>query len=40
MLNVIQNRILRFAPPLVISTQEIDRGLEIISGMLKEKGLS
>jgi acetylornithine/succinyldiaminopimelate/putrescine aminotransferase len=40
MLNVIQNRILRFAPPLVISTEEIDRGLEIISGMLKEKGLS
>jgi 4-aminobutyrate aminotransferase-like enzyme len=39
MLNVIQNRILRFAPPLIISTAEIDRALEIVKGILKEKGL-
>ncbi|MGO9147283.1 MAG: aspartate aminotransferase family protein [Desulfomonilia bacterium] len=39
MLNVIQNRILRFAPPLIISTAEIDRALEIVSVILKEKGL-
>ncbi len=39
MLNVIQGRILRLVPPLVISTAEIDEALEIIEGILKEKGL-
>ena len=39
MLNVIQGRILRLVPPLVISTAEIDQALEIIQGILKEKGL-
>lgn len=39
MLNVIQGRILRLVPPLVISTAEIDQALEIIEGILKEKGL-
>ena len=39
MLNVIQGRILRLVPPLVISTAEIDQALEIIKGILKEKGL-
>lgn len=39
MINVIQNRILRFAPPLVVSTAEIDQGLTVIRAILKEKGL-
>ena len=39
MLNVIQGRILRLVPPLVISTAEIDQALEIIEDILKEKGL-
>ena len=39
MLNVIQGRILRLVPPLVISTAEIDQALEIIEEILKEKGL-
>jgi acetylornithine/N-succinyldiaminopimelate aminotransferase len=39
MLNVIQGRILRLVPPLVISTAEIDEALEIIGSILKEKGL-
>ncbi len=39
MLNVIQGRILRLVPPLVISMAEIDQALEIIEGILKEKGL-
>jgi acetylornithine/N-succinyldiaminopimelate aminotransferase len=39
MLNVIQGRILRLVPPLVISTAEIDQALEIIERILKEKGL-
>jgi acetylornithine/N-succinyldiaminopimelate aminotransferase len=39
MLNVIQGRILRLVPPLVISTAEIDQALDIIVRILKEKGL-
>ena len=39
LLNVIQGRILRLVPPLVISTAEIDQALEIIEDILKEKGL-
>jgi acetylornithine/N-succinyldiaminopimelate aminotransferase len=39
MLNVIQGRILRLVPPLVITTDEIDQALETIEGILKEKGL-
>jgi len=39
MLNIIQGRILRLVPPLVISTAEIDQALEIIEDILKEKGL-
>jgi acetylornithine/succinyldiaminopimelate/putrescine aminotransferase len=39
MLNVIQGRILRLVPPLVISMAEIDQALEIIEEILKEKGL-
>ena len=39
MLNVIQNRILRFAPPLVISRAEIDQGIDMICSILKEKGI-
>jgi predicted acetylornithine/succinylornithine family transaminase len=39
MLNIIQGRILRLVPPLVISTAEIDQALEIIEEILKEKGL-
>ncbi len=39
MINVIQNRILRFAPPLVVSTAEIHQGLTVIRAILKEKGL-
>jgi len=39
MLNVIQNRILRFAPPLVATEGEIETGLDLIGSILKEKGL-
>jgi predicted acetylornithine/succinylornithine family transaminase len=39
MLNVIQNRILRFAPPLIVSRPEIDQALDILGAILKEKGL-
>ncbi len=39
MLNVIQGRVLRLVPPLVISSAEIDRALEIIEGILVERGL-
>ncbi len=39
MLNVIQGRILRLVPPLVISKAEIDRALETIEGILVERGL-
>jgi len=37
--NVIQNRVVRFAPPLVMGEDEIDRGIEIIDDVLKDKGL-
>lgn len=39
LLNVIQGRILRLVPPLVISTQEIDLAVETIHAILREKGL-
>ncbi len=39
MLNVIQNRILRFAPPLIVSRPEIDQALDILGAILKERGL-
>lgn len=39
LLNVIQNSVLRFAPPLVVSTAEIDQALDTVKGILKEKGL-
>jgi len=39
MLNVIQNRILRFAPPLIVGRPEIDQALDMLGAILKEKGL-
>ena len=39
LLNVIQGRILRLVPPLVISRDECDEALAIIHELLKEKGL-
>lgn len=37
--NVIQGRILRFSPPLIIEKGEIDRGVEVLDTILKGKGL-
>ncbi|HVN70385.1 MAG TPA: aspartate aminotransferase family protein [Desulfomonilia bacterium] len=39
MLNVIQGKTLRLAPPLVISTAELDEAVRIIEAILEEKGL-
>ncbi len=39
LLNIIQGRILRLAPPLVITTEEIDEAIEKIHAVLTEKGL-
>jgi predicted acetylornithine/succinylornithine family transaminase len=39
LLNVIQGRILRFIPPLVMSSDEIDRGIEAVDAILKDRGL-
>jgi predicted acetylornithine/succinylornithine family transaminase len=37
--NVINERIIRLAPPLVISASEIDRAVSLLDGILREKGL-
>ncbi|HOJ13831.1 MAG TPA: acetylornithine transaminase [Deltaproteobacteria bacterium] len=39
LLNVIQGRVLRLTPPLVVSREEIDKGVEAIDAILGEKGL-
>lgn len=38
LINAIGDYIIRFLPPLTVSAGELDEGLEIISGVLKEKG--
>jgi predicted acetylornithine/succinylornithine family transaminase len=39
MFNVIKDHVLRLVPPLIISLPEIDRAVEILDTLLKEKGL-
>jgi len=39
LLNVIKGHTLRLVPPLVISSQEIDKAMDMIDDILKEKGL-
>ncbi len=39
LLNVIKNHILRIAPPLIITTKEIDLAVEKIDNILKDKGM-
>ncbi len=39
LVNVIKERILRFVPPLIISMKEIDRAVNTLDGLLKDKGL-
>jgi acetylornithine/succinyldiaminopimelate/putrescine aminotransferase len=39
LLNVIKDHILRIAPPLIITTKEIDLAVEKIDNILKDKGI-
>ena len=36
LLNVAQDRVLRFVPPLIVTKQEVDRMIEILAGILEE----
>jgi acetylornithine/N-succinyldiaminopimelate aminotransferase len=40
LINCIQDRILRFIPPLIISKEEIDRLVECLDGILAAAGSS
>ena len=39
LLNVINERIIRLVPPIVITESEIDMAVSLIDGILKERGL-